>query len=38
MVHGRRYNEKHWRAYIFGILSPAAGEPSARDKVTLKTY
>ena len=38
MVHGRRCDEKHWRAHIFGILSPAAGEPIVRDKVTLKTY
>ena len=38
MVHGRRYDETHWRARIFGILSPGADEPSVRDKAKVNMY
>ena len=38
MVRGRRYDEKHWRAHIFGILSPGADEPSVRDKAKVNMY
>ena len=35
MVHGRRYDEKHLRAHIFGILSPGADKTSVRDKAKV---
>ena len=37
-MHSRCHDEKRWRACIFGILSPGADKPRARDKAKVNMY